>query len=155
MCYNLGMEPNPQPNPPGTIEQEIAQIEKQLAEKRAALESQKQTGQVVEVPHEKEILREIVREQYAQPTPAPVPVPIQPPTSNIQSPPIVEPPSYLSDELKSQVQQLVDLAFTKSVSDAVNQARATNNAALIDAFHDALVDELYNYLVERGKLQKL
>lgn len=140
----------------GSIEQEIAQIEKQLAEKRAVLEQQKSAGQITEVPHEKETLREVVREQYAAPAPA-----AQQPTASNQlpatslPPPHVDPPSYLSDELKSAVQQLVNTAFTTSLADAVKQAQATNNAALIDAFHDALVDELYNYLLERGKLQKM
>jgi hypothetical protein len=61
----------------------------------------------------------------------------------------------MSEELKSKVQELVNIAFSKTIDDAIKQAQATNNAALIDAFHDALVDELYNYLVERGKLKKL
>lgn len=149
------MAESPQMSGGGSIEQEIAQIEKQLAEKRAVLEQQQSAGQIAEVPHEKETLREVVREQYAVPAPA-----VQQPTTNNQlpitaPPPVVEPPSYLSDELKASVQQLVNTVFTVSLEQAVKQARATNNAALIDAFHDALVDELYNYLVERGKLQKL
>ena len=53
------------------------------------------------------------------------------------------------------VQNLVNTAFTKSLKDAADDARKTNNAALIDAFHDALVDQLYDHLVERGKLKKL
>lgn len=146
----------PEVGTPNTIEQEITQIEKQLVEKRAVLEQQRQSGTIGEMPHEKETLREIVREQF----PPLVPVAQQPAVSGQQPttilpPPIVEPPSYLSNELKSQVQQLVDMAFNQSVSDAVNKVRATNSAALIDAFHDALVDELYNYLVERGKITKM
>lgn len=148
-------EGSPQFNTGITIEQEIAQIERQLAEKRAALEQQKSAGQITELPHEKETIREVVQEQYAAPAPA-----MQQPTADAQQPtvappPIVEPPSYLSDELKASVQQLVNTAFTSTITDAIKQARATNNAALIDAFHDALVDELYNYLVERGKLRKM
>lgn len=138
-----------------SLEQEITRIERDLASKRTALEQQKSAGQIAEVPHEKETLREVVREQYAAPAPA-----TQQPTADAQQPivappPVVEPPSYLSDELKASVQQLVNTAFTVSVAQAVKQARATNNAALIDAFHDALVDELYNYLLERGKLRKI
>ena len=140
-----------------TLEQEIARIEQDLASKRASLEKQKQAGAIEEIPHEKEILREIAREQYAPP----VSVSQQPAASSNDSgqavtpPPVVEPPLYLSPELKEKVQELVNIAFTASIADAVRQAQATNNAALIDAFHDALADELYNYLVERGKLQKL
>jgi hypothetical protein len=142
---------------PNSLEQEIAQIERDLASKREALEKQKQTGAIAEVPHEKETLREIVGEKIA-PSRAPVPPPTSGPPPQqpaILPPPQVEPPSYLSDELKTKVQELINTAFAKTIGDAIKQARATNNAALIDAFHDALVDELYNYLVERGKLKKL
>ena len=143
-------------NRPVTLEQEIAQIERDLASKRTVLEQQKQSGAIAEVPHEKETLREIMREQYAPPASATQQLTTnnQQPTT-ILPPPIVEPPLYLSPELKEKVQELVNVAFTTTISDAIKQAQATNNAALIDAFHDALVDELYNYLVERGKLTKM
>ncbi|MBI2669981.1 MAG: hypothetical protein HYX20_02480 [Candidatus Yanofskybacteria bacterium] len=133
-----------------TIEQEIARIEHDLASKKAVLEQQKQSGAITEMPHEKETLREVVREQYAPPVLAPA----SPPVASL-SPPVIEPPSYLSSELKEKVQELVNIAFTSAIADAIKQAQATHNAALIDAFHDALVDELYNYLVERRKIQKL
>ena len=140
-----------------SLEQEIAQIERDLASKRTALEQQKQTGAIPEMPHEKETLREIVGEKIAPP-PAGGSIPPQPVTPTPKPtapPPAVEPPSYLSEELKTKVQELVNTAFSKTIDNAVKQARATNNAALIDAFHDALVDELYNYLVEKGKLKKM
>ena len=142
------------------LEQEIAQIEQDLASKRKALEHQKQAGAIPEMPHEKETLREIVGEKIAPP-PASGPASVPPPSApapqqqTVPPPPSFEPPSYLSEELKVKVQELINTAFTKTIDDAIKQARAANNAALIDAFHDALVDELYNYLVERGKLKKM
>lgn len=140
-----------------SLEQEIAQIEQDLASKRAALESQQQSGQIAEVPHEKEVLREVVGERIGASDPAsqsPLADNRQP-IINTPPPLIVDSPAYLSPELKEKVQELVNVAFNQSPSEAIKQARATNNAALIDAFHDALVDELYNYLIERGKLQKM
>ena len=137
------------------LEQEIAQIEQDLASKRATLEEQRQSGAIGEVPHEKETLREVVREQYAPPAPVQQqPAPSAGSGQVIPPPPVVEPPSYLSPELKEKVQEFVNIAFSVSPSEAIKQVRATNNAALIDAFHDALVDELYNYLLERGKIRK-
>ena len=140
------------------LQQEIAQMEQALAEKRQVLEGQQVSGEITDLPHPKETIREIVKEQFqAAPPPvsgttdgsadnqAPIPLP----------PPPVEPPLYLSAELKEQVQALVNLAFTQSISQAIKQVRVTNNAALIDAFHDVLADELYNLLVERGKLPKI
>ncbi len=146
----------PEGEAPNLLEQEIAQIERDLASKREVLERQKQEGVIPEMPHEKETLRELVGEKIASP-PTGGPVPARPapvPQRQATPPPAVEPPSYLSEELKAKVQELVNSAFTKTIDDAIKQARATNNAALIDAFHDALVDELYNHLVERGKLKK-
>jgi len=145
----------PEGETPGALEQEIAQIERDLASKRAALEKQKEAGAIPEVPHEKETLREIIGERISPstvPTPQPVPTPTPQPAPTA---PAVEPPSYLSEELKNKVQELVNDAFSKTIDDAIKKAQAVNNAALLDAFHDALVDELYNYLVERGKLKKL
>jgi hypothetical protein len=147
----------PEGEAPNSLEQEIAQIEQDLASKRAALEQQHQTGQIPEMPHEKETLREIVGEKIVPPS-AGIPAPSAPTTPGVGVPTGsvgIEPPSYLSEELKTKVQELINTAFAKTIDDAIKQARATNNAALIDAFHDALVDELYNYLVERGKLKKL
>lgn len=131
-----------------TLEQEISQLEQTLAQKREVLEQQKARGKIEEVPHEKEILREAIREKI-QTTPAPaVPIP-QPPSSL----PSVETPSYLSEELRPKVQELVNLAFEKSIDEAIKTTKATQNPALIDAFHDALVDEMYTHLVERKKLE--
>ena len=142
---------------PITLEQEIAQIEQNLASKRSALEQQKQSGAITELPHEKETLHEVLGEKIGelQPTPA-----ISPQASGGQAPavlhsPVIEPPVYLSLELKEKVQELVNVAFAQTLEIAIKQARAINNAALIDAFHDALADELYNYLIERGKIKKL
>ena len=129
-----------------SLEQEVAQMEQALAEKRRVLEAQKETGAVEAVPQPKEILHEIIGEQLQTAKP------VTPPTQPV---PTVEPPSQLSGELQSQVQQLVNAAFTQSINTAIKQVRATGNPALIDAFHDALTDELYQQLVERGKLEKI
>lgn len=141
---------------PMTLEQEIARIEQDLASKRSALEKQRQTGQIANMPHEKETLREVLGEKIGITQPSAPPLSQVPANPITPTPsPVVEPPAYLSPELKEKVQELVNIAFTQNLETAIKQARDMKNAALIDAFHDALVDELYNYLLERGKLQKL
>ncbi len=144
----------PEINSSNTLEQEIAKIEQDLASKREVLEQQKQEGVIQELPHEKETLHEIVGERIGvvpgPSTSAPTTPGVGVPTGSVG----IEPPSYLSPELKDKVQELVNVAFGKSMDVAIEQARATNNAALIDAFHDALVDELYSQLIERNKLKK-
>ncbi|MEX0877687.1 MAG: hypothetical protein WDZ40_02365 [Candidatus Spechtbacterales bacterium] len=63
--------------------------------------------------------------------------------------------SYNLPELHERVQKLVNSVFEKDLDSAVKEVRATDDAALIDAFHDALVDELHDHLVNTGKLEKL
>lgn len=123
-----------------SLEQEIVQIEHELAAKREALREQNK-----ELPHDKEILHSVMQEKLNPAMPAPVPAPSTPAPSTTTIPP----------ELHQKVQALVNVAFMKSIDEAVKEAKATNNAALIDAFHDLLVDELYAHLVERGKLKAM
>ncbi|MBI3442988.1 MAG: hypothetical protein HY007_04425 [Candidatus Sungbacteria bacterium] len=136
-----------------TSQQEIAQLEQMLAEKKALLERQQQSSgaPVVEAPHDREMIAEIVKEKLAATpgTQAPQqPVPQPAPQGHAV-------PSYASDDLHAKVQELVELAFAKSLNEAIVLAKATQNAALIDAFHDMMVDELYDHLVETGKLEKI
>lgn len=126
-------------NPEGNqLEQDIARIEQELATKREALAHEK---------GDREILHEVVRERIHNVAPTPVPVT---PT------PAADPnAATVPAEIHQKVQALVNVAFLKSVDEAIKEARATNNAAIIDAFHDLLVDELFTHLVERGKLHKM
>jgi|SRR3989344_2021707 len=119
------------------LEQEIAQIERDLATKKETLREQSK-----ELPHDKEILHSVVREKISPAMPAPVPSANPTPTA-------------VPTELHQKVQALVNTAFTKSINEAIKEAKLTNNAALIDAFHDLLVDELYDHLIERGKLKQM
>ncbi len=135
------------------INQEIADLERQLREKREQLSSQHAAGEIAELPHEKETLHEMVGDKIAESVvPSGMPATSAP---TLPSAPITAtPPPQLTEEMKAQVQELVNTAFTHGIDQAIKKVRATNNAALIDAFHDLLVDELYNYLIERGKLKQ-
>ena len=130
------------PETPSTIEHDIAELEKQLEAKKADLESEKS---------DKDILHGIIGEKIKEqaPTYQPQPVPSTPTHT------VAEPPSYLSQELKDKIQTIVDLVFSKNLEDGIKEATKSGNAALIDAFHDILVDELYTQLVERKKIDKV
>ncbi len=135
------------------LQQEIAQIEQSLAQKRVTLEQQ---GVPVEqMPHPKESLREVLAERLTPNTVAGQTTPTS--VSAIQTAPATSSttPLYLQPEYKDRVQALVNIAFSQTIDEAIKQALATNNAALIDAFHDALVDELYSELVKQGKVQPM
>lgn len=125
------------------VQQEITKLEQQLAEKRAYLEQQAAETQQ-EVPPEKEIVRQVVGERIQQHVPAYQPAP-QKQDDNTSS--------YNDPQLVAKVQELVNVAFSKGIDDAVRSVAQSGNAALIDAFHDVLVDQLYDMLVERKKLE--
>lgn len=130
-------------------QEEIAQLERQLQEKRAALgQSREDIGETLP---QKELVREVVKEKIQEHIPSYQPttsLPVQPtiPTSGHQ-------PSYLLAELKDLVQGFINMVFDKSLGEAIKEVSKTDNMALIDAFHDALTDELYDALVERKKLE--
>ncbi len=135
-----------------TIETEIAALEKTLAEKRAALQGRMAEGGAEDTAHAKEVIREALREKIAATPSAGTPPPPPPSSSAATPPPTIVPPSYLSDELKPKVQEFVNMAFEKSIEHAISLVKATNNPALIDAFHDVMVDVLHDELIRRGKL---
>ena len=141
-----------------TIEQEIAQLEQQIAEKRSALGASPPELPSVETQEpstEKEVLHEIIGEKIQQSAPQYQPAPVTPQSSQIRSQQDHDDLSYVLPELKEKVQELINLVFNKSLDEGIKEVSRSNNPALIDAFHDVLVDELYNVLVERKKLEKL
>ena len=134
-----------------TIEQEITQLEEQIAEKRAALGVEGKNNE--ELPSEKEMLHsaigERIQEQIPEYNPAPKPLPA--PSSHD----VNETPSYSEPEFKDKVQEFVNVVFNKSLEEGIDNVSKSNNPALIDAFHDILADELYNMLVDRKKLEQI
>lgn len=128
-----------------SIEQEIAQLEQQLSEKKAALS---QGAETKESEPDKEILHKVIGEKIQQQMPQYAPSPIKPKQDDTAQ-------SYILPELKDKVQELINLVFNKSLDDGIKEASKSNNPALIDAFHDILVDELYTMLLERKKLEQV
>ncbi len=80
-------------------------------------------------------------------------VPVSAPPQTTTSQPA---PASVSADLENdrQLKILVDLAFAQGIDKAVSAARASENPYLIDKFHDTLVDELRQKLVEGGKLKE-
>ena len=138
------------PETSSTIEHDIAELEQKLQEKKAVLEHQKS---------EKELLHGLIGEKIKEHVPQYTPTAGQAspslPTTQPSVPLVVEPPSYLSQELKDKIQEMVKLVFDKNLDEGIKEAVKGGNMALIDAFHDILVDELYDQLIEKRKLQKV
>jgi len=132
------------PESGATIEQEIAQLEKQLQEKKANLGQQPEQK---ESPPDKEILREVIGEKIQQHAPTYVTKPApQTQTDNTDS---------TLPELKDKIQELVNIVFQNSLEQGIKEAVKSKNPALIDAFHDVLVDQLYDALLERNKIDPI
>ncbi len=131
------------PENPSTIEQDIADLERKLEEKKAVLEHEKS---------EKDILHGIIGEQVQKEIQASQ---TQLPTAQGPAPVQTESPSYLGQDIKDKVQEIVKIVFDKNLDEGIQAAAKTGNMALIDAFHDILTDELYNQLIEKRKLQKV
>lgn len=133
-----------------SIEQEITRLEQELANKRQELQSQGIAPEAM--PSEREIVREVVGERIQQAAPQYQPVSPQPP---VDTPAARAQQENIPDELRASVQQLVNITFEKGIEEAVKEALKSDNAAIIDAFHDVIVDELYNELVNRQKIQQV
>ncbi len=132
-----------------TIEHDIAELEKQLEAKKAALEHDKTEISTEASPSEKEMLHEVVGHKIQQH------IPSYSPTTQVPVSTAPEPPSYLSQELKDKVKEIIDLVFAKNLDEGIKEAGKSGNPALIDAFHDMLVDELYDQLIEKRKIARV
>lgn len=121
------------------LQNQIAELERQLAEKRV------ESGGDTALPYERAEVHAVVGEKIQQASPsyqAPLPA-----ASSNQSL-----PSWQNPVLADSVQILVNVAFTQSLQQAINDAVGTKNAALIDAFHDLIVDQLHQELLNRQKM---
>ena len=130
--------------PEGNLEQDIANLEQQLAEKRQALETNEPSAE--QGPSDHELVQKVIGEQIQKQMPSYQQAQAQPGDEDTDA-------SWSDPALTEQVQSLVTIAFTKSLDEAIGEAVKTNNAALIDAFHDLLRDELLKELISRGKLK--
>ena len=121
------------------IERDIERLSKEIAEK-------KNLPEYKEVP-EKELIKQtlepiIKSAAVSQPAAA---VSSQSKSDNQTL------PNYLNDsplEVKLQVEKLVESVFRQGIEKAVKEA-SKNSAFVLDAFHDALTDKLYDELKKR------
>jgi len=54
---------------------------------------------------------------------------------------------------EQQVEALVSLVFEKGLEKAVSVAKKINNPAILDQFHDTLVDKYYQMLTSQGVIK--
>ena len=119
----------------------------ELRERIAELESRARVGEGVvnEAEQKQEVKREIKKYlEEAQQTPSfAAPVVTRDEAKEIRR---MEP--------SQQIGALVSLAFEKDLKTAVQIAKDTDNPAILDEFHDTLIDHYYQALIDKGVLKK-
>ncbi|OGY56926.1 MAG: hypothetical protein A2Y84_01755 [Candidatus Colwellbacteria bacterium RBG_13_48_8] len=95
-----------------------------------------------EADEHRRALHQVVGERLGKPTP-------------VSSQSSTKSATDLPAELQEKVDRLIEKAVGQDLDRAINEARQVNNAALVDVFHDTLVDELYEKLVQGGKLKSI
>jgi len=122
------------------LETDIERLSKEIIEKRNLLEHKNLS--------ERELVKQILHPLMGQPLDQ------QARTSVVQLTAPIEKtilPDYLKDspeEVKLQVEELVDLVFRQGIMKAVKEAQKAGGF-ILDAFHDALTDKLHEELKKR------
>ena len=122
---------------------------------------QQETGDSSFKPqNHKELIHQVVGEKLGKPVlPSVQPIAVQPSDETdedkVETEEDIGEKSYEKPELKSSVDELINITFEKDLDTAVGKVKTENNPALLDAFHDALVDKLYDHLVQSGRLKQL
>ncbi len=134
------------------LEQEIAELNREIEAKRAALEAQKG------IVSERGAVHEVVAERLAEshPDAAALRRELQTSAASAAVSNSSTKAGYLanlSDEQIEEVNRLVGLIQDKGIGRAIAEAK-TLDPFLLDAFHDALTDKLYEELVARGLVKK-
>jgi len=146
-CYTKNM---PEQESIQSLEEELRVLEEKLAARK------------MEGKEEKEVFRDVLREH------------IESAKESVEKQIIIEPadsanvpgaPSFnyaaharqkaddtREQEHHDQVAALVEIALTKGVLAAVQAARHWGNAHLLDDFHDMLIDEYYEKLIQARKI---
>ncbi|MCC6934188.1 MAG: hypothetical protein IT406_00620 [Candidatus Yanofskybacteria bacterium] len=121
------------------LQSQIAALERQLAERRSTV------GGDTAQPYERHEVHAAIGERIKQAIPG-----YQ--TAPSTNAPVGDAPSWQDPALAAQVQELVNVAFTKGLQEALAQALKTENPALVDAFHDVLADQLHQELLNRNTI---
>ncbi len=132
---------------------EIEKLERELAERKAALENLDK-----EASKEQPERKEDERRYQIEKEPAVASQPTVQPQSQVQPP--AKPIKKTAADFKNldkdhQVKILATVAFEEGITRAVDMARHLNDAYVLDELHDHLVGELYERLVKEGKLKKV
>jgi hypothetical protein len=128
-------------------EREITSEEREIEELKKRLESLEIQLKKERIPEKKEKMIKQEIKSYLQ---------------ELQKTPSFAPPPTTRDEAEEiskfepnqQIGALISLVFDKGLMEAISVAQQLNNPALLDEFHDTLVDHYYQILIKK-KILKL
>ena len=144
---------------PDLVKKEEAALEKkvQSAEEKTfpqeekAPELEKKTeGLEQKLTSEKEIVKPELKEENKEGEGASF-NPAEPPSAKAQQ----EAKKIKQLDQENQIKSLSDLAFQKGLDFAIEVAKNLDNAYVLDQFHDNLVGQLRQRLIEQGKLKRI
>ncbi|MFH1461119.1 MAG: hypothetical protein ABIF84_01730 [Patescibacteria group bacterium] len=125
-------------------EQEILELERKLAAKKAVLGTEKEKPLEQIIGQEKQVSSLAALQSSSTPAVAALGVQVKEKAGELKR--------Y---EKTQQLKGLIDLAFQKGISYALDVVKEMDNPFLMDELHDVLIDELHKELVERGKLEEI
>ena len=120
------------------LEQDIKRLSQDIAEKRSSPEYKNMS--------ERDLVKNAVAPMLEEAAPPSQPAQVQPKEEDDSGL-----PAYLKDspeEIKLEVEQMVDAVFHEGLRKTLAKAKKSNPFVL-DAFHDALTDKLYDELKAR------
>lgn len=142
-------------NPDSSQIREIEELERQLAEKKAAINIEK--GIEGQIEKQVEISQENLSEAQTK-TAAPAPT-VQTPTEDKNQDKKQEiendAKSIAMMDEKRKLETLVALALTKGIEHSIEVADSLKDPYILDELHDKLVGELHDKLVKEKKLKDL
>lgn len=137
----------------GDIEGEIAELSRQIEDKRRLLEEKQG---VVNNVDEKELLREAIADSFSlagdKTFEAPQPDEPKDQVEKTELTPTGHYFDYLPEDSIAKVNQLISQVPKIGILGVIKKAHQ-ETALVLDAFHDALVDKLYEEMKSRGLLK--
>ena len=138
-----------------SLEEEIRELEQKLAEKK---EQYKETSR-----EEKEIFRDVLQEHIQHARESVEEIGNKKESGETTIPPAVSMHDYAAHistpsglhhggEYQQEIEELVTIALAQGIMQAVRVARNTGNYRLLDDFHDALVDDYYEKMLQARKI---
>lgn len=125
-------------------EEEIRALEQKLEAKKKEL-----AEKGVELPHEKEMFRQVLREHVEE---IKAPPPVYPVSQSDDSAPNTN-DKQRGEERDEVVRRLIELALTSTIEKAVRRAEA-EIPYILDELHDHLIDDYYDKLVALRKINQ-